>query len=278
MNKKVVYTGVVVALLGGATVAGFAMNQPKKEIKVEKKVDALAELEKISKNADYKDIKKLDADIVKAQEIKVSKDQESKKSKIIDDMKSKLVDLVKNDAKKLAKGDDVTKVNEELDKLTKKVNELKSLSKDDIKKLVAEINKMKPTVPETSKEQSVEENVSNGQVEEQQQQSVDASVSHSEAPQAVETQSSPQPVAPTSGGRTNAPVEPAPAPQQNVVPESKPQAPMQPTPAPKPQVPAPNQGGQHGTWTNGTTGKQTEMTKNPNGSINIGGNNGVTFG
>ena len=39
---------------------------PKKEIKVEKKVDTLADLEQISKNADYKDIKKLDSDIINA--------------------------------------------------------------------------------------------------------------------------------------------------------------------------------------------------------------------
>lgn len=84
-------------------------------------------------------------------------------SKRTDDMKSDLMVFVKNDAKKLVKGDDVTKINEGLDKFTKKVNELKSILKDDIKKLVADINKMKPSVPETS---------------------IGAPVSHSEAPQA----------------------------------------------------------------------------------------------
>jgi len=74
MNRKDVYTGVIVALLAGVAVTGFAMSQPKKEIKVEKITDTLADIEKISKNANYKDIKKLDADIVKAQKIKVSKE------------------------------------------------------------------------------------------------------------------------------------------------------------------------------------------------------------
>jgi len=215
MKKKYVYSGILaVVLIGGfATYTTANHNQPHKSVqKADKKSSAMTKLEAIKKTANKNDIKKLDAEIVKAQKVDVPKKYTANKTKIIDEMKYVLTKLIKSTTDKITKNTtDDQERNQKLSDLSKTVANLKSLSKSGRTKLTDEINKL--IDPSIQLEEPVEENTET--VEEPTE---EANTYAADVPQA-DTPVAPQQSAPIQQNPTPAPQPDVPDTPQNNVPE-----------------------------------------------------------
>lgn len=144
MTKKLMYIAGVFAIVGTGVVTGVVLKQQEGHAEQTMKSTALKDIERLSKQANDSDIKKMDQEIVKIKGISVSKNEEQEKSKIVKDMQDKLILRIKKNANNTAKdAKNKKQIELKFKELHKTVANLKSLSKKQKETLKTELNEIK---------------------------------------------------------------------------------------------------------------------------------------